>query len=264
MALEYANNAATTLAGSITSTQTTITVAAGTGSLFPVIGTGPNQFYITLADAASLLILEICLCTARVGDVFTVVRATQGTGATPGSVGYAFTSGDIVAQLMTAGDMQNFLQSGSYVLPNAVTFNNSGSGAASGASFDGSAAKTISYNTVGAVATATFTGTNQQLGASGFQKFPGGLIMQWGKLTGVTLGSGPQTVAQSFVFTFPTACVNVQLTGWGYGNSAGQNSASINPPTLYASGGTVTASGFTWIMENLSNLNGLHWFAIGY
>jgi hypothetical protein len=43
---------------------------------------------------------------------------------------------------------------------NAVTFNNSGSGAASGTTFDGSAARTISYNTVGAPST---TGT----GASG-------------------------------------------------------------------------------------------------
>jgi hypothetical protein len=34
--------------------------------------------------------------------------------------------------------------------PNAVTFNNSGFGAASGTNFDGSAAQTISYNTVGA------------------------------------------------------------------------------------------------------------------
>jgi hypothetical protein len=34
--------------------------------------------------------------------------------------------------------------------PNAVTFNNSGSGAASGTNFDGSAAQTISYNTIGA------------------------------------------------------------------------------------------------------------------
>ncbi|NBT06744.1 MAG: hypothetical protein EBS54_08560, partial [Betaproteobacteria bacterium] len=39
----------------------------------------------------------------------------------------------------------------------AVTFNNSGSGAASGTTFDGSVARTISYNTVGAPST---TGTN--------------------------------------------------------------------------------------------------------
>ena len=232
MALEYANNAATTLAGSITSTQTTITVAAGTGSLFPVIGTGPNQFYITLADAASLLILEICLCTARVGDVFTVVRATQGTGATPGSVGYAFTSGDIVAQLMTAGDMQNFLQSGSYVLPNAVTFNNSGSGAASGASFDGSAAKTISYNTVGAVATATFTGSNQSLAQTGYQVFPGGLIVHWGYTSVVAGSAGSNSI--TFTPNFPNAVFVCTCNSVRNSSGAGGNNFVYNLSTAGA------------------------------
>jgi hypothetical protein len=43
-------------------------------------------------------------------------------------------------------------------VPNAVTFNNAGSGAASGTAFDGSAAQTISYNTIGAQASdATLT-----------------------------------------------------------------------------------------------------------
>lgn len=44
---------------------------------------------------------------------------------------------------------------------NALTMNNSGSGAASGATFNGSAAQTISYNTIGAapLASPTFTGT---------------------------------------------------------------------------------------------------------
>lgn len=37
-----------------------------------------------------------------------------------------------------------------FATPNSVTFNNTGSGAASGTSFDGSVARTISYNTVGA------------------------------------------------------------------------------------------------------------------
>lgn len=42
-------------------------------------------------------------------------------------------------------------------LANAVTFNNSGTGAASGTTFDGSVARTISYNTIGAPST---SGTN--------------------------------------------------------------------------------------------------------
>lgn len=43
---------------------------------------------------------------------------------------------------------------------NPITFNNSGTGAASGAAFDGSVAKTISYNTIGALSTSggTITG----------------------------------------------------------------------------------------------------------
>lgn len=44
---------------------------------------------------------------------------------------------------------------------NAITFNNAGSGAASGTTFDGSVARTISHNTIGAapLASPTFTGT---------------------------------------------------------------------------------------------------------
>lgn len=41
---------------------------------------------------------------------------------------------------------------------NSLTFNSGGSGAASGTTYNGSAAKTISYNTIGAVNTATSTG----------------------------------------------------------------------------------------------------------
>lgn len=43
---------------------------------------------------------------------------------------------------------------------NAVTFNNSGSGAASGTTFDGSVARTISYNTIGAQPALTFTASD--------------------------------------------------------------------------------------------------------
>lgn len=50
---------------------------------------------------------------------------------------------------------------GGGALSNALTMNNSGTGAASGTTFDGSVARTLSYNTLGAAPTAspTFTGT---------------------------------------------------------------------------------------------------------
>lgn len=54
---------------------------------------------------------------------------------------------------------------------NALTMNNSGSGDTSGSTFNGSAAKTISYNSIGAAPTAspTFTGTPDASGATQFK-----------------------------------------------------------------------------------------------
>jgi hypothetical protein len=53
---------------------------------------------------------------------------------------------------------------------NALTFNNSGSGVASGTTFNGSAARTISYNSIGAAPTSSpsFTGTGSFSGACSF------------------------------------------------------------------------------------------------
>jgi hypothetical protein len=74
--------------------------------------------------------------------------------------------------------------SGGAPLGNALTMNNSGTGAASGATFDGSAAVTASYNTFGAAPTAspTFTGTQTNAptmkfaNATALQPTSGGLI----------------------------------------------------------------------------------------
>lgn len=54
---------------------------------------------------------------------------------------------------------------------NSLTMNNSGSGAASGSTFNGSAAQTISYNSIGAAPTAspTFTGALDASGATQFK-----------------------------------------------------------------------------------------------
>lgn len=100
----YANNAKTTLATGITATQTTITVASGTGALFPNPSAG-QAFKVTLVSASSSSVYEICLCTARSGDVLTVVRGQEGTSRTP------FIANDIVGNFDTAGVMSNLIQS---------------------------------------------------------------------------------------------------------------------------------------------------------
>ena len=85
MAIKWANNATTTIASGISSGSTTITVAGGTGSLFPTAG-GADYFYATLNDSSNNI--EIVKVTGRSGDVMTVVRGQDGTTA------QAFIGGD--------------------------------------------------------------------------------------------------------------------------------------------------------------------------
>lgn len=106
MSLEqFANNASTTLASAITNTGTTVTVAAGGGSLFPAL-TGAEYFWATIVKNGASNTYEIVKVTARSGDTMTIVRSQQGTTA-PGA-GWA--AGDFFNQFVTAGGMTAFAQ----------------------------------------------------------------------------------------------------------------------------------------------------------
>lgn len=78
MAYKFTNNASATLAGSVGTTSTTITLTAGMGAYFPTL-TASDYFYASLIDAANNI--EIVLVTARSTDTLTVVRAQDGTTA---------------------------------------------------------------------------------------------------------------------------------------------------------------------------------------
>ena len=107
MTILFANNASTTVAGSITASDTTVNLAAGTGIFFPPVASGSgNYFCATFYDQATKTINEIVHVTNLSGDVATIVRGQEGT--TP----RAWTSGDIFANLVTAGTLQAFVQSG--------------------------------------------------------------------------------------------------------------------------------------------------------
>ena len=99
----FANNAKTTLAAPINATQTTITVAPGTGSLFPNPASG-QAFMVTLVSASSSTTYEICLCNGRLGDTLSVIRGQEGTSGTP------FLLNDIVGNFDTAGVMNGLVQ----------------------------------------------------------------------------------------------------------------------------------------------------------
>ncbi|MBL7716421.1 MAG: tail fiber domain-containing protein [Bdellovibrionales bacterium] len=148
---------------------TTTTIRSGTGgiTLAPtttgVVSIGGTTPQITSAGA---LIVQSASGGASTfgsngGAASTVLRA--GTG------GLSITNnGNTFTWPTTAtGGTTNFLRadgtwsapSGSGTTTNAVTFNNGGAGAASGTTFDGSAARTISYNSIGAVGGSGTTNT---------------------------------------------------------------------------------------------------------
>lgn len=94
MAIQFANNAATTLFSSVTVSDAQIVVSPGGGALFPTAGRG-NYFMVTVVDQTTGT-LEIMKVTSRTADTFTVTRAQEGTSAK------AFPSGSPVELRLTA------------------------------------------------------------------------------------------------------------------------------------------------------------------
>lgn len=83
---------------------------------------------------------------------------------------------------------------------------------------------------------------------NGYQKLPGGLIMQWGLLT--TTSSGTYVY---FPISFPSVCINVQVS---ITNAAGSTSALGT--------GSVSASNFVLYHDPAAPDTGVYWFAIGW
>ena len=109
MDVKFSNNGHSTLASSLTTSATSITVASGHGARFPSLS-GSAYFFATLIDSSNNL--EIVKVTARSTDVFTAARAQESTSAR------AFAAGDRVELRITA---QGLTDATSTVADNAVT-----------------------------------------------------------------------------------------------------------------------------------------------
>lgn len=94
----FSNNASSVLAAALTSSATSLTLAPGSGAKFPSPG-GGNYFVLTLYQMSGSIEInhEIVRCTARAGDVLTIVRGQEGTTAR------AFNLADPVSMRLTAG-----------------------------------------------------------------------------------------------------------------------------------------------------------------
>ena len=125
----FANNATTTLGSALSSGATSLTVATGTGSLFPTLG--PDEYFtctLWAAGSSTGVPNEIVKVTARSGDTFTIVRAQEGTTAQSWGVG------DTCANYPTAAFLNNLSQlglqsSGQIILTTTQTLSSAQAGA---------------------------------------------------------------------------------------------------------------------------------------
>ena len=112
MGIKLSNNAFGTLAASINSSATSITLTTGQGARFPSLSAG-DYFYATLIDTSNNL--EIVKCTARSTDVLTVTRAQESTTAR------AYSTGDRIEIRLTA---QTFIDAVNEIGPTQVSDEN--------------------------------------------------------------------------------------------------------------------------------------------
>lgn len=118
---KFSNNASALLAASINSTDTTIQVASGFGSLFPSPGAG-EFFVIALQNAAGTL--ELVKISSRTGDNMTVSGGAGGRGQ-EGTTATSWTLTVTRVELrLTRDSMARFVQQEANVVQNDLTIPN--------------------------------------------------------------------------------------------------------------------------------------------
>ena len=112
---------------------------------------------------------------------------------------------------------------------------------------------------VPATLAAALAGANQSLTANGYQKLPGGLIIQWGEVTSSGTAAGNATA--TFPVAFPTVCLQATATSCGPENmdrTVQFSSTTMNKTTLEMSvlRGSSSPSYTSGIL--------VRWVALGY
>lgn len=223
------------------------TTAAGAGVVIPagnkiqVFSTGTNFYSVEAANLTGTL----AIANGGTGQTTQQAAINALAGATTSGQYLRGNGTNVAMSAIQAGDVptlnQNTTGSAGSVA-NSVTFNNGGSGDASGTTFNGSAARTISYNTVGAPKA---DGT----GASG----------TWGiNISGnAATATSATTAANGGVTSVNGQTGAVSMLAYGSIGSyviAGSTSMGTNN-TLYDAGTTVAGSTLVRSLENASGGN---------
>ena len=101
MGILFTNNAVSSLQAGIAATDVALTISASDAAAFPQPVAATDYFIVTLEDKLQNPVLrEVVKCTARVGNLLTIVRAQEDTTAV------AFGLGVTVSHRLTAGSIQ--------------------------------------------------------------------------------------------------------------------------------------------------------------
>ena len=249
----FTNNAATTLASGITNVATTLTVASGTGALFPS-PTGGNYSYVTLINAAGT-VLEIVKLTARSTDTLTITRAQEGTTAS------AFSTGDKVELRVTAAGMTDTFNNGGVQSATVVA----GTGiSVTSSTTTGAATATVNNTGVTSVAAGTGISVSASTGASTITNTApavtsgeakawvnfngsGGTIRASYNVSSITVSSAGQ-----YIVNFTNAFSDTNYSAIVSAGTGGSNCPNINAPSVAPTTTTFTFQTFDYSFSYLT------------
>ena len=215
----FANNVDTTLAAAASNTATTLTLASSTG--LPTLSAG-EIMPLTLNDAATGLVYEIVYVTAISGVTLTVERAQEGTGAQSWAIGdYAYSTNTADTTAPVNGNPANAFETSTATAGDNSTL-----------------AATTAF--VSALVGGTTTAASS-IGASGYQKFPSGLILQWGTYT----FSSSTTTTVTYPLAFPVAALQYGAFLPNVSGSLVATTSSTLTTLSLAANSALSASG-TW------------------
>jgi hypothetical protein len=220
MAILFTNNASATIASTISSSATSITVASGQGAEFPVL-TGADYFIATLVDTSNNI--EIIKVTARSSDTMTVVRAQESTAAR------SYTAGSLLELRVTAATLNSFAQQTGVISGTTITASTQFSGPGTG--LTGTAASlTAGVATLANTSTTQAAGTsNTTIATTAFVAAAMAVLYPIGSIYTSTVITNPNTLfgfGTWVAFAAGKVLVGVD-TGFAAGTTGGNYSSSL-------------------------------------
>jgi hypothetical protein len=223
----------------------------GTGNL--VFSASPTLTGVPLAPTANAGINTTQIATtAFVNSAVTTATGSLGTMSTQNASAVTITGGSITG--ITDLTVADGGTGASTFTANSVVLGNGTSSLAGNMVAPSTSGNVLASNgtTWASSALSSLSVFDKSLSTNGYQKLPGGMIMQWMRQNSVNV-STPTTV--NFPISFPTACLNVQITSV-------TNAATSFVPTITS----FTTSGVTFRWERPSggdNPADFFLFAIG-